>query len=75
MTYTLTIENADDNVLKVVKGFLKLMPNIHFSVKKSQDKEALSKEEFLKMEEDVRLYNEGKAKLITKTFDELGIRL
>ncbi len=75
MTYTITIQNADDNIIKLLKGFLKLMPNIHFSVKKSQDEGAFSKEEFLKMEEDVRLYNEGKAKLITKTFDELGIRL
>lgn len=45
MTYTITIQNADDNIIKLLKGFLKLIPNIHFSVKKSQDKDALSKED------------------------------
>lgn len=71
MTYTITIQNADDNIIKLLKGFLKLMPNIHFSVKKSQDKGALSKENILHLEKQVRLINEGKAKFVTKTLDEL----
>lgn len=38
MTYTITIQNADDNIIKLLKGFLKLMPNIHFSVKNLKTK-------------------------------------
>ncbi len=73
MTYTLTIENADQSLINTLKGVLRLAPSVHFSVKKSKDEGFYSEENMRRLEEQVRLYNEGKATLVTKTFDELGI--
>lgn len=75
MTVTVEIQNADKTLFDALKGVIKLSPNARVSIKKTEDKDAYSKQDILKMEEDVQLYNEGKAKLITKTFDELGIKL
>ena len=71
MTYTITIQNADKTLFDALKGVIKLSPNARVSIKKTEDDGALSKENILHLEKQVRLINEGKAKFVTKTLDEL----
>ena len=75
MTYTITIQNADTSIISALKSVLKLSPKVHFSVKKEKDDGFFSEANIRHLEEHAQLYREGKAKLITKTFEELGINV
>ena len=73
MTATMTIQNADNNLLNALKSVIRLYPQARVSVKKSQESH-FSENDIQEMEEQARLFNEGKIKLIPKSFEELGIR-
>ena len=72
MIATMTIQNADNNLLNALKSVIKLYPQAKVSVKKTQES-YFTEKDICDMENQAKLYNEGKAKLITKTFEELGI--
>ena len=74
MVATLTIQNADNNLLNALKSVIRLHPQARVSVKKTQERD-LSDKTVQEMKEQAKLYNEGKVKLITKTFEELGIEV
>lgn len=72
MTATMTIQNADNNLLNALKSVIKLYPQVRVSVKKSHEA-FFNKRDIQEMKNQLKLYEEGKVKLITKTFEELGI--
>ena len=72
MTATVTIQNADNALINALKSVIRLYPQARVSVKKTQES-IFSAQETSEMENDARLYEEGKAKLVEKTFEELGI--
>ena len=74
MVATLTIQNADNNLLNALKSVIRLHPQARVSVKKTQERD-FSDKTVQEMKEQAKLYNEGKVKLITKTFEELGIEV
>ena len=74
MTATMTIQNADNTLLNALKSVIKLYPQARVSVKKSQDS-YYSEKDIQEMETQAQLYKDGKAKLVTKTFEELGIEV
>lgn len=75
MVATFTIQNADTALLDTIKSVIKLSPKAKFSVKQSEDDGFYSEANIRHLEEQVKLYNEGKVKLIPKTFQELGIKV
>lgn len=74
MIATMTIHNADNNLLDALKSVIKLYPQARVNVKKFQET-PFSEQVIQEMEEQAKLYEEGKAKLVTKSFEELGIEL
>mgnify|MGYP006916032368 CR=1 FL=1 len=72
MTATMTIQNADNNLLNALKSVIRLYPQARVSIKKSNE-EFFSDCDLQEMKNQAKLYEAGKATLITKTFEELGI--
>ena len=68
----MTIQNADNNLLNALKSVIKLYPQARVSVKKSNEA-FFNERDIQEMSNQVKLYEEGNVKLITKTFEELGI--
>ncbi len=73
MTATVTIQNADNNLINALKSVIRLYPQARVSVKKSPEPR-FSEKDIQEMEEQAKLFEEGKIKLIPKSFEELGIR-
>ena len=62
MTVTMTIQNADNNLLNAIKGLLRLAPNAHVTMKKSKDDGFYSKENIKYLEDLKKRDDESKLK-------------
>ena len=71
MTVTMTIQNADNNLLNAIKALLRLAPNAHVTMKKSKDDGFYSEENIKYLEDLKKRDDEGKLHFVTKTWDEL----
>jgi|GEM_PF-4878423 len=71
MTATITIQNANKNLVDVIKSLIKLSPSAHLSVKKTPKDDFYSEENIRHLEELKRLDDEGKLHFVTKTMEEL----
>ncbi|MCR5125472.1 MAG: hypothetical protein K6B43_09795 [Treponema sp.] len=71
MVATLTIQNADNNLLNALKSVIRLHPQARVSVKKTQERDFSDKENIRHLEELKRLDDEGKLHFVEKTMEEL----
>ncbi len=71
MTATITIQNANKNLVDVIKSLIKLSPSAHLSVKKTPKDDFYNEENIRHLEELKRLDDEGKLHFVTKTMEEL----
>ena len=62
MTSTITIQNANKNLVDAIKSLIKLAPSAHLSVKKTPKDDFYNEENIRHLEELKRLDDEGKLK-------------
>ena len=70
-TATITIQNANKNLVDAIKSLVKLAPSAHLSIKKTPKDEFYSEENIQHLRELKRLDDEGKLHFVTKTLEEL----
>ncbi|WP_296321093.1 hypothetical protein [Treponema sp. UBA3813] len=71
MTSTITIQNANKNLVDAIKSLVKLAPSAHLSVKKTPKDDFYNEENIRHLEELKRLDDEGKLHFVKKTMEEL----